>query len=200
MRVLGCVVPLMELCGQVDPERRRLVQVGYNAPLEGKAPFAGYAFYYHNEPGFVRPDWTLRAAVAPVYGDVELAFRGLPGGADDVAVGVAGGGYADSHAEIREGRWIRQESFTGHAGEVNASWYHRFNPADDDGAGEVTSLWDVPLQSVLRGGFRGQSVREEQHHGGRFPGSVDDEGGVCSGGIAAGVDASRWYVRSSRWS
>jgi hypothetical protein len=145
-------VMVYEARAQVDPERRRLVQVGYNAPLEGKAPFAGYAFYYHNEPGFVRPELTLRAAIAPVYGDLELAWRNAVGEVNDLAVGIAGGGYADSYAEIRDGRWIRQESFTGHAGELNASWYHRFNPVEADKP--VTSIWEVPLQGVLRGGFR----------------------------------------------
>ncbi len=202
-------MPLLQVYGQVDPEPRRLVQVGYNAPLEGKAPFAGYAFYYHNEPGFVRPDWTLRAAVAPVYGDLELAFGGLPGGADDVAVGVAGGGYADSHAEIREGRWIREESFTGHAGEVNASWYHRFNPVEGEEPEQMTSLWDVPLQGVLRGGFRASPFERNSTTAPEFRIPATLRAGFVRAGLRWGgrepvvrpqfaMELSAWYQGATR--
>src|SRR5437879_3547661 len=39
---------------QIDPERRRLVQLGYNQPIQGRGPLSGYAFYYFNEPGFIQ--------------------------------------------------------------------------------------------------------------------------------------------------
>ena len=123
--LLGVAISSLGVClpcwAQVDPTPRQLVQIGYNQPVQGKAPFAGYAFYYHNEPGFVRPDWTLRAAVAPVYVDLELAFRGLIAPQTDFAVGLAGGGFADNYAEIRRGVWRQEESFSGHAGEINSS-------------------------------------------------------------------------------
>jgi hypothetical protein len=154
--LLGVAIPLLAVhlpCwAQVDPIPRQLVQVGYNQPIQGKAPFAGYAFYYHNEPGFVRPDWTLRAALAPVYVDLELAFCGWIAPQTDFAVGLAGGGFADNHAEIRKGAWHPEESFSGHAGEINSSVYHLFNPLPDGAT--PTSLMEMPLQGVFRVGFR----------------------------------------------
>src|ERR1017187_7840893 len=54
---------------QIDPVRRDLIQFGYSQALQGHTPFAGYAFYYHNQPDFLRTNLTLRLALAPVYLD-----------------------------------------------------------------------------------------------------------------------------------
>ncbi len=125
---------------QLDPVRRDLIQLGYNQSFEGHAPFAGYAFYYHNQPDFLRTNLTLRLAVAPVYVDSELGFRGALGPNTDFALGLAGGGFADSYNEIRGGKFIPAESFDGDGGEISASIYHLFNPDDK-----------IPLNLVLRG-------------------------------------------------
>ena len=62
--------------GQIDPANRELVQVGYNAALEGQSPLAAYAFYYRNQPDFLQhTNLTLRLAVAPTYLDSELGFK-----------------------------------------------------------------------------------------------------------------------------
>ena len=53
---------------------------------------------------------------------------------------MAGGGFADSYNEIRGGKFIPGESFDGHGGEMSASVYHLFNPADL-----------IPLNLVVRG-------------------------------------------------
>lgn len=127
--------------GQIDPEKRQLFQLGYNQPIEGKGPISGYAFYYHNQPGFLRTNITLRLAVAPVYVDSELGFAHALGETTDFAVGVAGGGFADSYSEVRHGKLLDEESFTGNGGEVSASIYHLFNP------GQM-----IPLSSILRAG------------------------------------------------
>ena len=66
-------LPLAALA-QIDPVKRELVQAGYNQPLEGQAPVAAYAYYYHNEPDFLRTNRTLRLALAPVYVDADLGF------------------------------------------------------------------------------------------------------------------------------
>src|SRR5436189_2334563 len=65
--------------GQIDPERRRLLQMGFNQPIEGRGPIAAYAFFYYNQPNFLYTNLTLRAAIAPVYLDTELGFSGLLG-------------------------------------------------------------------------------------------------------------------------
>jgi len=125
---------------QIDPEKRHLIQLGYNQPLEGHGPIAGYGFYYHNQPNFVATNLTLRLSIAPIYLDSELGFTGLLGPNTDVAVGLAGGGFAHTYSEVRGGHYRREESFTGHGGEVSVSLYHRFNPEQE-----------IPLWLILRG-------------------------------------------------
>jgi len=126
--------------GQIDPVKRDLIQLGYNQPVEGHSPFAGYAFYYHNQPNFLRTNLTLRLALAPVYLDSELGFVHGLGPNTDFGLGLAGGGFADSYDEIRGGRYFPGESYDGHSMEVSANIYHLFNPASE-----------IPLNLVLRG-------------------------------------------------
>jgi len=130
----------VEASAQIDPVKRDLIQIGYNQPVEGRAPVAGYAFYYHNQPDFLRTNLTLRIALAPVYLDSELGFVHGLGPNTDFAIGAAGGGFADSYNEMRGGKWIEGESFDGHGAELSASVYHLFNPGDL-----------IPLNFVLRG-------------------------------------------------
>ncbi len=127
---------------QIDPEKRRLVQLGYNQPIQGTAPIAGYAYYYLNEPGFIRTNLTLRLAIAPVYLDSELGVRNVVGAHTDLGLGLSGGGFADSFSELRRGKFWREESFSGHGAEVNLSLYHLFNPHSQ-----------IPLNGILRGGI-----------------------------------------------
>ena len=138
---------------QIDPEQRQLIQLGYNQPIEGRGPIAGYAYYYLNHPGFLRPDLTLRAAVAPTYLDTELGVRGLLSEHTDMGFGFAGGGFADSYSEVRGGKLWRAESFTGHGAEASVSVYHLFNPLP---AGQTnhTGIGDVPLQLIVRSAAR----------------------------------------------
>jgi hypothetical protein len=137
--LLGCTSPFLAH-SQVDPYKRELIQVGYNASFEGHAPLAGYAFYYRNEPNFLRTNLTLRLAIAPTYVDSELGISHVLGANTDLGVGIAGGGFADSYSEIRGGVYHSSESFDGHGGEASVSLYHCFNP------GQL-----IPLNGVLRG-------------------------------------------------
>lgn len=136
---------------QIDPERRNLVQFGYNQPIQGSAPFAAYGYYYHSNPNFRGTNMAFRMAIAPVYLDSELGFRSLLGPNTDVGIGLSGGGFAFNHAEIDRGSWVKGESFTGHGGEINSSIYHTFNPLPDDRTPE--SLSEVPLQLIARVGL-----------------------------------------------
>lgn len=134
----GVLAP--QLChAQVDPEKRQLFQLGYNQSLQGLGPVAAYAFYYLNQPDWPREGQTLRLAVAPVYLDGELAFREALGPQTHLAFGAAGGGFADGQSEVRGGKFIKEESFNGHGGEVSTSVYHLFNPGAQ-----------IPLNAVLR--------------------------------------------------
>lgn len=114
--------------GQVDPINRRLLHVGINQPIEGRSPISVYAFYLHNQTNFLRSDWTLRAAVAPVWLDAQLGVRSVLGDNTDLGILVAGGGFARTYEEIRLGEWEQGESFTGHGFTLGPALYHRFNP------------------------------------------------------------------------
>lgn len=125
---------------QIDPVKRDLLQFGYNQPVRGKSPISGYAFYYRNQPDFLRTNMTLRLAIAPVYLDSELGFVHGLGPQTDFALGAAGGGFADSYYEIDGGQYHSGQSYDGHGGEFSFSIYHLFNPDDR-----------IPLNYVLRG-------------------------------------------------
>jgi hypothetical protein len=136
---LALVLPLVA-SAQIDPVKRDLIQLGYDQPLEGVSPLGAYAFYYHNDPGFLRTNLTLRLALAPVYLDSELGFNHLLGPNTDFALGVAGGGFADGYSEVDAGKYLENQSFDGNDGELSASVYHLFNPGDL-----------IPLNYLLRG-------------------------------------------------
>jgi hypothetical protein len=136
---LSVFAPVSALA-QIDPVARDLVQFGYNQAFEGHQPLAAYAYYYHNQPDFLKTNLTLRLALAPVYLDSELGFVGALGPNTDLGIGLAGGGYGDSYNEIRGGEFLPAESFDGNGGEVSASIYHLFNPGDE-----------IPLNFLLRG-------------------------------------------------
>lgn len=124
---------------QIDSEHRNLIQFGYTEPFEGFGPLAAYGFYYWNDPGFLRTNITLRLAVAPVYLDSELGFSGVLSPHTDLAIGVAGGGFADSYYEVRDGSLRNDQSFYGHGAEVSGSLYQLLNP------GQL-----IPLNYLLR--------------------------------------------------
>ncbi|HEY3762031.1 MAG TPA: hypothetical protein VGN23_09815 [Verrucomicrobiae bacterium] len=113
---------------QIDPVSRNLIQFGYNQVFEGHAPFSGYAFYYRNQPDFLRTNQTLRLAIAPTYIDSNLGFVEGLGPNTDFAIGAAGGAFEDSYDEIRGGIYYPAESFDGYGGEVSFDLYHLFDP------------------------------------------------------------------------
>ena len=137
--MVGCGITFCSM-GQIDPFSRELIQVGYNQALQGHPPLSGYAFYYLNKPNFFNTNLTLRLAVAPTYMDSELGISHALGEYTDLGIGLAGGGFADNYAEIRQGKYLQSESFTGYGGEVSLSIYHLFNPESK-----------IPLNGVIRG-------------------------------------------------
>lgn len=142
---------------QIDSERRRLLQAGFSLPLEGRGPLSGYLYYYHNHP-YSDGLRTLRLAVAPVYLDSEYGIKGGFGGATDLGIGLAGGGFADSYTEIRGGRFLRGESFTGDGAKASLSAYRNFG-----------KVGRAPLAGVLRGEGRYAEFRRDN---GTEPGFV----------------------------
>lgn len=129
--------------GQIDPVRRQLIQIGYNAAFEGHAPLSAYAFYYQNEPDFVRSNLTLRLAIAPTYLDSELGIDHVLDPNTSVGIGLAGGGFYDSYYEVRQGKYYPSESYDGFGSGGSLSLYHLFDP------GKM-----IPLYGLLRGTAR----------------------------------------------
>jgi hypothetical protein len=130
---------IMNSPAQIDPAKRELIQLGYNQPLEGRGPISAYAFYYLNLPHLYRTNLTLRLALAPLYLDSELGIAKAIGPRTDLGIGLAGGGFADGYNEVRGGKYLESESFSGHGGGVSANLYHLFNPNQR-----------IPLNGVIR--------------------------------------------------
>jgi hypothetical protein len=177
---------------QIDPVKRDLIQFGYNQPLEGQAPVAGYAFYYHNQPDFLRTNLTLRVALAPTYLDSELGFNHGLGANTDFGLGVAGGGFADSYNEMRGGQWIKGESFDGHGAEISGNVYHLCNP------GQL-----IPLNLVVRGAVH-YSVYDRNDTAENFQLPNDHTSFICRTGLrwggieptlfpALAMELAAWY-------
>ncbi len=143
---------------QIDSAKRELIQLGYNQPIEGHGPLAVYGFYYLNAPNYLQhTNLTLRLAVAPVYLDSELGISRALGANTDLGVGLAGGGFADSYSEVRQGKYLQGESFTGHGGEVSSSVYHLFQSSQTNSA-----------QRSFAGSRALFSLRRRQRDGRRF--------------------------------
>jgi hypothetical protein len=177
---------------QIDPEKRRLIQAGYNQPLQGRAPIAAYGFYYYNQPQFHATNLTLRLAVAPIYLDAELGFSRLLSPRTDLAVGVAGGGFADSYSEIRRGLYVREESFLGHGAELSSSVYHLFNPEQL-----------IPLHLIVRGSVHQALFRTDRHTADAFelPGDLTTlrfRSGLRLGGQEPSL-TEPWAMEVSVW-
>jgi hypothetical protein len=140
---LACIVACLAnvaAFAQIDPVKRDLIQIGYNVALKGHAPQSGYAFYYHNDPEFLRTNLAMRVAVAPTYMDSELGIKQALADDTDIGIGLAGGGFADNYVEVQKGTFLPKQSFNGFGGELSTSLYHLFNPGRQ-----------IPLNGILRG-------------------------------------------------
>ncbi len=109
----------------IDAETRTLFQVGAEAPLRGNGPLTGYAYAFLTRPQFLDEDLYLRMVIAPVYAAAELIRNHWPSANSALGFGVAGGLYADSHVEFRDGRFEKSESFSGNPVEGLLAYYLR---------------------------------------------------------------------------
>lgn len=139
-----CMVGLLAChCqAQIDPEQRDLLELGYDQPLAGQGPQGVYAYFYYNNPDLLHTNVALRLAIAPAYLDGEVGFRQLLSRYTDLGIGLNGGGYGDNYYEVRQGKYIKTESFNGDGGGTSASLYQLLNPG-----------MLIPLNAVVRGGL-----------------------------------------------
>ncbi len=125
---------------QVDPYPRSLLQLGYDQSLSGTGPQSLYAYYYFNNPAFLRTNMALRLAVAPVYFYGELGFRQvLP--RTDFGIGLRGGAFGENYYEINQGQYIKGESFDGSGGGASLNLYHLVDPG-----------YLIPLNVIVQAG------------------------------------------------
>ena len=125
---------------QVDPYPRSLPKSGYDQTLSGHTPQSLYAYYYYNNPAFLRTNMALRLAVAPVYLYSELGFRQvLP--RTDVGIGISGGAFGENYYEINQGDYVKSQSFNGSGGGASLNLYHRLNPNQR-----------IPLNAIVQAG------------------------------------------------
>jgi hypothetical protein len=183
------------LLAQLDPTPRSLLEAGYDQALVGSAPIAGYAYYHYNRPAFLRTNVTLRIVVAPGYVDGELGFQGLLSPQTDLGIGLNGGILAKSHFEVREGLYLKDQSFAGHGGGVSLRAYHRFNPEQP-----------LPISLILQGGPEISTYSDGLQTEDRFEVPEDRLDGWARIGIRVagrepvlfpelGLEASLWFER-----
>jgi len=126
---------------QVDPEHRNLLELGYDEPLAGLGPQGVYAYYYYNQPDVLSTNVDLRLAIAPVYLDGELGLKQWLSRNTDIGFGFSGGAFGDNYYEVRQGNYLKSESFDGSGGGVSLSVYQLLNP------GVL-----IPVSVIVRGG------------------------------------------------
>ncbi len=142
---------------QIDPEHRNLIEFGYDQPLEGQGPQGVYAYYYYNNPDFLRTNIVWRMAVAPAYLDGELGFKGIFSRYTDLGIGINGGVYGDNYYEVRQGNYIKGESFNGDGAGAAVSLYQLLNPG-----------MLIPLNAVARGGMHYATYNNADQTSGSF--------------------------------
>ena len=184
---------------QVDAESRAYVEAGVEAPLRGNGPLTGYGYLFLTRPHFLDQDIYLRLVVAPVYLRSELIRDRWPTSDSAVGVGLGGGLYANSQAEFRDGRFEKEESFSGHSAEGMLAYYLRgpkiggFLPVEGqlrmqpqyavyDRGGDTARRFRLPDDSAIYGGRVGVRL------GGVPPDLLPD----------AALEVSLWHAVSYR--
>jgi hypothetical protein len=193
--VLGGIVPAL---AQIDPYPRSLLQLGYDQPLSGHGPQSLYAYYYYNNPEFLRTNVALRLAVAPVYFYGEIGFRKLLP-QTDVGIGIRGGAFGNDYYEVRHGDYIEKESFNGSGGGASINLYHLINP------GQM-----IPLNAIVQGGGNYAVYDTTRKTDDRFELPDNGAGGFARAGLRfagkepmlyadLGMEVSIWYERQWRF-
>ncbi|MBC8126717.1 MAG: hypothetical protein H8M99_06180 [Gloeobacteraceae cyanobacterium ES-bin-144] len=194
----GLVLSTTVALAQVDPMHRNLLQLGYDQPITGQGPQGVYVYYYYNNPEFLRTNLALRLALAPAYLDSELGFKQVFTPNTDVGIGIYGGAYGDNYYEVRQGRYIKGESFDGHGGGAALSLYQLLDPG-----------MLIPLSVVVRGGFRYSAYSDNDRTLDSFTLPTDRTSGFVRTGLRfagkepvlypdLGLEVSVWFERQWR--
>lgn len=139
----GLCVAVLPCLAQIDSMHRNLLQLGYDNPIGRQGPHGLYAYYYYSNPEIHGTNTALRLAVSPAYLDGEVGFKQLISPSTDVGIGFNGGGFNDSYYEVRQGNYLKTESFDGYGGGAALSLYQLLNPG-----------MLIPLSAIARAGAR----------------------------------------------
>jgi hypothetical protein len=183
---------------QIDPIYRNLLELGYDQPINGQGPQGIYAYYYYNRPDFINTNIALRMAIAPLYVDGELGFKHLLSPYTDVGLGFYGGLFGANYYEVRQGDYIKQESFDGSGGGAALSIYQLLNPG-----------MLIPVNVVARGGMRELAFTDTGQTAGNFSVPGNQTVGFTRAGIRVagkgpmlnpdlGMELSVWYEHQWR--
>jgi hypothetical protein len=184
---------------QIDPIYRNLLELGFDQPINGQGPQGIYAYYYYNQPDFLNTNTALRLAIAPLYVDGELGFKHLLSPYTDVGLGFFGGLYGANYYEVRQGNYLKDESFDGSGGGGALSVYQLLNPG-----------MLIPVSVVARGGLREMAYSDTDQTGGTFSLPGNQLVGFTRVGIRVagkepmlnpdlGLELSVWYERQWRF-
>jgi hypothetical protein len=204
IRLVSSVLAFMGLLAgfncqaQIDPEHRSLLELGYDQPLTGNGPQGIYAYYYYNTPELFNTNTALRLAVAPAYVDGELGFKQLLSPTTDVGIGFNGGAFGANYYEIRQGDYIKNESFNGDGGGAALSIYQLLNPG-----------MLIPVNLVARGGLLDSTYTDTSKTANDFTLPGNQISGYTREGIRVagkepvlypdlGLELSVWFERQWR--
>jgi hypothetical protein len=109
----------------IDAESRTLIQGGVEAPLRGNGPLTGYGYLFVTRPHFLHEDLYLRLIIPPGYFISELIRDHWPSRNSAIGFGLSGGLWAESQVEFRNGRFEKEESFSGHSAGGTLAYYLR---------------------------------------------------------------------------
>ena len=183
----------------MDAETRTYLQAGGETPMRGNGPLTGYAYLFATRPHFLHEDLYLRLVVAPGYFISELSRDHWPTRNSALGFGLAGGLWADSHEEFRNGRFEEEESFSGHSVSATLAYYLR--------GPKVAGL--LPLEGQVRGGpkYVWYDRDDDTSRSFRLPENTamfDVRAGIRLGGIPprlfpdGAIEASLWHAVSYR--
>ena len=184
---------------QVDPEHRNLLELGYDEPLAGQGPQGVYAYYYYNQPDVLSTNVDLRLAIAPVYLDGELGLKRWFSPNTDIGFGFSGGAFGDNYYEVRQGSYLKNESFDGNGGGVSLSVYQLLNP------GVL-----IPVSVIVRGGGHYSAFTDTSDTAGNFALPANQTTAYTLAGIRVagkepnlypdlGLELSVWFERQWRF-
>ena len=109
----------------IDAESRTYLQAGVENPLRGNGPLTGYGYFFFTRPHFLHEDLYLRLVIPPGYFISELALDHWPTKNSALGFGLSGGLWAESQVEFRDGRYEKEESFSGHSVGATLAYYLR---------------------------------------------------------------------------